>query len=60
MKEKITNIIYEELSYIYCYNCRGNDNEDFCEDCHRKYMNWAIAKPTAEGIANKIVEELEK
>lgn len=47
-----------ELSDIYCHNCRGNDdkvNADFCEDCHRKYINWELSQTTAEAIAEKAI-----
>ena len=60
MREKIANIIYDELSYIYCFNCRNEDDDDSCEVCYRKYMNWAIGKSTAEEIADKIIKEMEK
>lgn len=59
-KEKIANIIYNELSYMYCNNCRyrseiGRDEEEWhCDDCHRKYNAWGISMAEAERIAEMI------
>lgn len=61
-KEKIVNIIYNELSYMYCDNCRYatelTDDPDTdsspCEDCHRKYNGWGISMGEAERIAEMI------
>ena len=61
-KDKIANIIYNELSYMYCDNCRyatelSNDPDtDFspCDDCHRKYNSWGISMTEAERIAEMI------
>lgn len=56
---KIADTIYKELNYMYCDNCRYNseitDKDEYggnphCEDCHRKYNGWAVAKHTAEYI----------
>lgn len=57
LAEQITELLLEELTYIYCWNCEYNDKGDEydnCEDCHRKYMNWSLSKITAENLANKI------
>lgn len=62
MKEKIINILINELCYCYCDNCEyGNwdkykDNE--CDDCHRKYQNWKLSKNTATQIAEQIIKEV--
>ena len=56
MKKKITKLLMDELSSIYCYNCKNDLNEDLCGDCHRKYMNWLLSEPAAEEIADKILE----
>ena len=24
----------------YCNNCTYENNEDNCDECHRKYFNW--------------------
>ncbi len=57
-KEKIINILINELCYCYCDNCEyGNFDkygDDHCEDCHRKYQNWKLAEYTAEKLADKI------
>lgn len=67
--EKIANIIYNELCYMYCDNCRLNieiDEEEArakygywgCEDCHRKYNGWAISMCESENIAKEIIKAL--
>ena len=59
-KEKIAKIIYEELCYMYCDNCRydseiGEGDLNFgCYDCHRKYNGWGISMAKAERIAEMI------
>ena len=61
---KIAEIIYEELDYMYCDNCRYQIDSvdeygtDHCEDCHRKYNGWAISKETAEAIERKYLEKI--
>lgn len=47
--DEAVEIIGKELSSVYCDNCRyrngtSEDEFDRCEDCHRKYMQWAIDK----------------
>lgn len=62
MKEKIINILIDELCYCYCDNCEYNnwdkyqDNE--CDECHRKYQNWKLSKDTAAQIAEQIIKEV--
>jgi len=58
--DKIAQIIYDNLSYMYCDNCRYNseiEEEYGCEDCHRKYNGWGISMATAKGIAEEIKNE---
>ena len=66
MKEKIIKILMEELSGVYCNNCRFNDiNEDEaiekfgyygCDGCCRKCMGWEISEKTVKAIAEKILK----
>ena len=59
-KEKIIQILTDKLSYCYCDNCKYNDYETYedhyCEECYRKYSNWALSPITAEEIVDKIVQ----
>ena len=64
--EKIADLIYTTLDYMYCDNCRFSSEitEDEvgyyrCEDCHRKYNEWGISKSTSLRLANKIIEIIE-
>lgn len=59
--DKIAQIIYDNLSYMYCDNCRYNSEikeEDGCDDCHRKYNGWGISMATAKGIAEEIKNDM--
>jgi hypothetical protein len=62
MKEKIINILINELCYCYCDNCeysswnKYQDNE--CDNCYRKYQNWKLSKDTAAQIAEQIIKEV--
>ncbi len=59
-KEKIIQILTNDLDYCYCDNCKYGDYETyedrFCEGCYRKYSNWALSPATAEEIADKIIQ----
>ena len=59
IEEKMVNILTDTLSYCYCDNCKYGDYEKYgnnhCNDCHRKYVNWALSPETAEEIIEKII-----
>ena len=55
-QNKIYKYIYDRLSYIYCNTCRNDLDDDMCDYCHRKNMNWAISEEEAHKIAEKITE----
>lgn len=59
MIDTISRILEEELSYVYCDNCKYDPVDDVCEDCHRKYMNWALGEDAAVNISEKIIKALE-
>lgn len=49
MLNKIAKIIYDELNYVYCGNCRFDfeQNNDWrCEICSRNYEKWSISMKT--------------
>ncbi len=54
-KEAISDLIYKELGYIYCDSCRYRDEEGWCDSCHRKYMDWGIARYTCDELAERII-----
>lgn len=56
-KEKAIEILTDELSYAYCDNCANGISFENCDDCHRKYQNWALDKDTAAYIIDRIVKE---
>ena len=71
-KQDISDIIYYNVDYMYCDNCRYNTeryNREFekyedakpsdycpCDDCHRKMNGWAISRAEADYLAKKIME----
>ena len=62
MKEKIINILINELYYCYCDNCEyGNWDkyqDRYCDNCYRKYQNWKLSIDTATQIAEQIIKEI--
>lgn len=58
MKEKISKILYDEFTSVYCNTCEDKGVEKQCDYCHRKYMNWSLSKEAADIIAEKIMKEL--
>lgn len=59
-KEEASKLIYNELDYAYCDNCRNSESEgynDNCDECHRKYNNWAVSKEVCDELAEKILEQ---
>lgn len=64
--QTIADLLYEEIGYMYCDNCRFNseikeeDTDEWgCDECHRKYNGWGISRAESERIAKKIVKEVE-
>jgi hypothetical protein len=55
-KQEVSDVIYNELCYMYCDNCRHNYEieDDACDDCYRKYNGWGISRAKADYIANMI------
>ena len=58
-KYKIIDILLEEFECIYCDSCRFQNGGEYCEECHRKYMNWSLSSETAANIADKIINVFE-
>ena len=62
-KEAISNLIYKTFNNIYCDNCRYNNtaiedsNYYYCENCHRKAMNWSVARSICDDLAERILSE---
>ena len=61
MKEKIINILINELCYCDCNNCEYSDQDKYqdneCDSCYRKYLNWKLSIDTATKIAEQIIKE---
>lgn len=59
-KKAISKLIFETLNYAYCDNCKFEDNDVFnfcCENCHRKAINWSVARHTCDDLAERILNE---
>ena len=54
-KEKIIQILKESFDSVYCNSCKNDYDEDICDYCHRKAMEWSISDEYAERIADKII-----
>ena len=49
IKNKIAQIIYDNLNYVYCGNCRFDFEQDDdwrCNGCSRNYDEWSISMKT--------------
>ena len=53
MKDKIIDILIEELCEVNCDSC----DAEYCEDCNRKEQNWGIGYHKAEKIADRILNK---
>ena len=51
---KVKEYLVEFLSSVYCDTCANQDDENKCDYCHRKSMNWALSEQTAETMAKEI------
>ena len=56
-KEEITEYLVKTLRSVYCDNCKHGLDDDFCDECHRKSMNWGLDESSAEAMAEKILGE---
>lgn len=58
-KEIIAKIIYEYVGCIYCNNCRHKGNEEICQWCNRKAMEWEISEEFSEKVADTIIKVID-
>ena len=58
-REELTDLLHTELYNIYCYNCKNSGQEEPCDWCHRKYMQWQASDGLIESII-KIAERKEE
>lgn len=61
-KKRISDLIYNNLDYMYCDNCRYStemDDDSPCENCHRKYNGWAVSRAEADRISELILKKEE-
>ena len=57
MKEKISDVMYDEFMVVYCNSCEHRYKDEPCEDCHRKNMRWSLSREAANEVAEKIMKE---
>lgn len=56
-KDIISEVLYNNINYMYCDNCRYNSeitDDSACDYCHRKYNGWAISKSLSDRLADHI------
>ena len=54
-KQQAIDAIYNTFSYAYCNNCENNGKDnDSCDECHRKYQNWAASRKVIENTLNRL------
>ncbi len=56
----VIKILVDELSMIYCDNCKNQGHyfcgdECLCDGCNHKQINWEISDEFANEIATKIL-----
>lgn len=54
-KDKIVEILKKRFGSVYCNTCKCEMDDDACDFCHRKYMNWGINDEYAEMVAEEII-----
>ena len=53
-RQAAIDAIYETFCYAYCDNCEKAMDENLCDDCHRKYQNWAASKKIISKTINSL------
>lgn len=56
VREKISKLLQEQFSSVYCDTCAYITSKEHCDDCHRKAMGWALSKFEADDIVDEILE----
>ena len=56
-REEIVDYLLYNFSSVYCGTCSSKDSEQYCDDCHRKSMNWGMHEDIAKIVADWIVKE---
>jgi predicted Fe-S protein YdhL (DUF1289 family) len=51
-KQAIATILLNKLCSVYCDTC----DEEYCEGCNRKEMNWGLSKNSANYLAEEILK----
>ena len=65
IEKEISSLIFDNLDYIYCDNCKFNglgeeeakEKYDYwgCDNCHRKMMGWELSKSESDRMAKSIL-----
>jgi hypothetical protein len=58
MKEKISELLQEQFSSVYCDTCADSGLRERCDMCNRKSMQWSLSESAANQIADEILEVL--
>ena len=58
IKEKIQWLLQHNLTGIYCDTCKFEDDEDGCESCDRKAMEWKPSEEFIEKLTDDILKNI--
>jgi hypothetical protein len=56
-KEEISSYLQKVFCSVYCYNCKYDMQDNICDECARKSMNWGLDSASADLIAEEILKE---
>jgi hypothetical protein len=52
--KEISDYLIIFFNRVYCDSCKNKNNENVCDECHRKNMNWGLSEQVAIDIAEVI------
>ena len=59
-KKKKENFLKIQFDSVYCDTCKNVGDEDRCDYCHRRAMNWSISDEAVQRIITTISKTLEE
>jgi len=51
---KISKLLKEEFSAVYCDTCKYDGHPTRCDECNRKSMGFALSKEAAKDLEKRI------
>lgn len=56
-EKEVSDLLYKKFGRVYCDTCRHdmfNEDEEGCEQCHRKNIGWAVSRSDCDLLAKQI------